>query len=338
VFALVPRRLFRTGVALALLLAVSGVRPAGYLKFGIEEDGRSIPLQWRATPVRYYVNDRGVPGVASPEFTNALARAFAAWEAVPTASIRYEFAGITNALPFVDDGLSTLGFLATPELDRVLATTSLLFDEATGEVLEADIFFNSAFAWSVGPGGTMGRFDLESIAVHEIGHLSGLGHSGIGETEMVGTGRRVVAAGSVMFPLAFPSGNIAGRALQADDVAGISDLYPAGGFLAEKGSVSGRVTRQGAGVFGAHVVAFSPATGALVGGFTLTPDGRFAIEGLSPGPHILRIEPLDDADLDSFFDPGTEVDVDFRVSFVDRLVVVPHGGNAGGIEIRVVPK
>jgi hypothetical protein len=322
-----------------LLLLAAGAAPVGaYLKFGLEVDGRSVTLRWRVRPVRYYVNDRGVPGVTSSQLTDALARAFATWQAVPTSSLAYEFGGVTAALPFEDDGRSTLGFLPAPELDRVLATTSLLIDEVTGEVLESDIFFNSAFGWSVAPGGEPGRFDFESIAVHEIGHLSGLGHSAIGETEIVTAGRRVIAAESVMFPLAFPAGSVAGRALRADDVAGISDLYPDGGFRNETGSLSGRVTRQGAGVFGAHVLAFHLATGAMVANFSLTADGRFAIAGLLPGPHVVRVEPLDDADLESYFEPDTPTDVDFRVGFLDRLVVVPAGGDAAGVEIGVVPK
>ena len=203
---------------------------------------------------------------------------------MPTASITYQFGGFTRSLPGEDDGRSTLGFLNEPDLDRVLASTSYLVDDVTGELLESDIFFNSAFPWSVAATGERGRWDLETIALHEIGHFSGLGHSAIGETEMAGGGRRVLSTGAVMFPIALGAGDISGRTLRPDDIAGISDLYPDGDFNDDTGSVSGRVTKNGSGVFGAHVVAFDPRTGEMVGNFTLDTDGQFSIAGPPPGP------------------------------------------------------
>jgi hypothetical protein len=179
---------------------------------------------------------------------------------------------------------------------------------------------------------------LASIALHEIGHLSGLGHSALGETELRETGgRRVIAAESIMFPIAFTAGSVAGRKLRADDIAGISDLYPDGNFQ-QSGSISGRVTRNGQPVFGAHVVAFDPAIGTLVGNFTLTSQGQFSIAGLSPGPHVIRVEPLDDADLDSFFESSRNVDVGFRVTYLDRLVIVPRRGDSGAVDVEVARK
>ena len=329
-----------TGVVI-VAMAVAPAQPAfAYLKFGVNVAGKQVTLKWSQTPVRYFVHDGGVPGVTANDFQAAVGRAFSTWEAVPTASISYQFAGFTSSLPLEDDGRSTLGFLAKPDLDRVLASTSFLVDDATGALVESDIFFNSAFPWSVAPAGEAGKFDLESIALHEIGHLSGLSHSAMGETELRPEGgRRVIAAEAVMFPIAFPAGNISDRVLRADDIAGISDVYPDGDFAATTGSISGRVTKDGQGLYGAHVVAFDPASGRLVANFTLNDQGQFAIAGLLPGPHIVRVEPVDDADLDSFFDTSARtVDLDFRVSFLDRLVVVPRGGDSGAIEVKVVRK
>jgi hypothetical protein len=176
---------------------------------------------------------------------------------------------------------------------------------------------------------------LETIALHEIGHLSGLGHSALGETELLGGSRSVLAVGSVMFPIAFPAGTVSNRALFDDDLAGISDLYPDAGFAEETGTISGRVTIGGEAVFGAHIVAFSSGTGAMIGGFSLD-EGRFVIAGLAPGPYVLRVEPLDDAETDSFIEG--EVDVGFRPAFFRRLVVVPAGHDSGATDIAVTPK
>ena len=332
------RRPLASIVATALILGQSAPALA-YLKFGVRIRGQQVTVKWAQAPVRYFVSDSGVPGVSATDFQNAVGRAFATWQAVPTASLTYQLAGVTSAGPGSDDGSSVLGFRSRPDLDRVLATTSFLIDSSTGALIESDIFFNSAFPWSVAAAGEAGRYDLESIALHEIGHFSGLGHSALGETELVSTGgRRVLSAEAVMFPIAFASGTIAARTLKADDIAGISDLYPDGDFNATDGSLSGRVTKDGQPLFGAHVVAFNAATGALVGSFTLNAQGQFSIGGLSPGLHVVRVEPLDDAEVDSFFDSTQIVDTDFRVTFFDRVVVVPKGGDSGEIGVKVVRK
>jgi hypothetical protein len=70
----------------------------------------------------------------------------------------------------------------------------------------------------------------------------------------------------------------------------------------------------------------------------LSADGAFVIAGLEPGPQVLRVEPLDDADVASFLDLTLGVDVDFRVKFYERVVVVPKGGGTSNIEIKVQPK
>lgn len=310
-----------------------------YLHFTTSIGGQGRMLTWQRTPVRWFAADRAGGGVSAADFQAAMARAFATWEGVPTATIAFQFAGFTGAEPFDDDGVSVLGFQPHPELDRVLGATGFLIDTVTGAIVESDIFFNSAFTWSTAAQGDASRFDLESVALHEIGHFIGLGHSGIGETEMrPDGGRRVLGSGAVMFPIALGRGITQDRQLQPDDIAGVSDLYPAPGFRSDTGVAAGRVTRNGSGVLGAHVVTFDPATGALIAAFTLNNDGEFQIAGLAPGAHVIRVEPLDDADVDSFFNRPSAIDVGFLVTFHERLYVAPRGGFGERVTIAVRPR
>ncbi|MEX2272776.1 MAG: matrixin family metalloprotease [Vicinamibacterales bacterium] len=319
----------------ACLVATMTAPAAAYLKLGFRTGNRIVSISWSQRPVSYFVTNRGDNQVSATQFEQAMARAFATWADAPTIDISFTFGGFVGAEPFEDDGMNVLGFQAEPDLERVLGATGFTIDDVSGRIIESDIFFNTIFDWTVAPNGESGRFDLESTAVHEIGHFIGLGHSAIGETELTDGRRRVIAKQAVMFPIAFPTGNISDRRLKADDIAGASDIYPEGNFDRQHGSISGRVRLDGRGIFGAHVTAFSLRSGKIVGNFTLDDEGTFVISGLEPGLHVVRVEPLDDGSIGSFFDDEDDVEVDFMATIAPRLVSVPRGGSSGNITIDV---
>ncbi|WP_456375907.1 matrixin family metalloprotease, partial [Thiolapillus sp.] len=93
--------------------------------------------------------------------------------------------------------------------NKTLAVTvSYVYNSKPEEKVETDIFFNSAESWDIYDGAARTRFDFKRVALHELGHVMGLGHE--------------ESNPAIMQPTIGDTYN-----LQADDIAGAQTLYGA---------------------------------------------------------------------------------------------------------------
>jgi hypothetical protein len=194
-------------------------------------------------PGRWFEADQGVPvrlAVANadttlgPSTSNAVIDdAVGAWTNVPTASIDLRRGASTSTAPSVAggtcDGKSVVMFNdpfgEIPPLSNgcfgVLAiggfctkgTTGTLDGQQFARISEGDLTVAD------GLGSCMDREGMDEVVTHEIGHAMGMGHSSQNPNEPNPTLRD-----ATMYFLLHLDGRGAG--LRADDIAGISALYP----------------------------------------------------------------------------------------------------------------
>ncbi len=110
--------------------------------------------------------------------------------------------------------------------------------------------------------------------VHEFGHTLGLQHSTVSATMSTSITRASTKA----------------RPLSADDIAGISMLYPVAALAGGTGSITGRVFLNGNAVNMASVTALS-LNGTAISTLT-NPDGSYRIDGIPPGDYYMYTQPL----------------------------------------------
>jgi hypothetical protein len=97
------------------------------------------------------------------------------------------------------------------EPSKLLALTVTLYNPSTGSIQDADITFNGVdYQWTTDPNDTTGAKDVESVMLHELGHVIGFAHSNDTSSVMYYQS----SAGSIQ------------RQLNANDKQGLCWVYP----------------------------------------------------------------------------------------------------------------
>jgi hypothetical protein len=235
-------------------------------------------------PVSYWINEKGLSQITNGSEFAAVQASFRTWENLPSADVRFVYRGTTDVNGVGRDGLNVVSFAdpATPLGSATIAATFSFFKTEIGSdntsrrfvIEEADILFNPTLQFSTS--GEDGKFDIQGVLTHEIGHFLGLDHSAL--------------ISSVMVPFASPS-QLDQRTLAYDDIAGVSEIYPQASST-PTGRIQGTVRSGNTAIFGASVAAIN-AEGTPIVTTLSQPDGSYVLRLLPPGTYTVLAEPLD---------------------------------------------
>ena len=166
--------------------------------------------------IDYHVNINSTQtgsGDGGPDdFLAAVIAAGDAWSSVPSADFTLHYAGPTSDTSMRLNGINAVLF--TTDLPQgVLAQARYWYVSSTGRILEADIAVSDSYDLDTTGAPEPHELDVQSAVLHEFGHWLSLGHDDDED--------------AVMYAHMAPA--TVKRALHANDVAGITSLYPCAG-------------------------------------------------------------------------------------------------------------
>jgi len=148
----------------------------------------------------------------------------------------------STAINFTESGTVSFGTSAGADIDFFSFSSAVFSSVGFGNALAVslvaisnsvitgvDIFFNTGYFWSDNP--EPGEFDIESIALHEVGHAIGLGHPDLADNlgnNYDSSGTSILATGLEVMNSTIAPGEIL-RVLSSDDLAGRDFLYSSDG-------------------------------------------------------------------------------------------------------------
>lgn len=175
-------------------------------------------VQWKSLPVTYYINPTNKDGLSSTFVTTAISSAAETWDASTSAELFGAYAVDTTATYDGNgngDGRNEMVFGSLSDSNIIAVTTIWgYFSGAvqTRAITETDILFNNYYVWG-DAAANPAVMDLQNIATHEIGHVSGL-------NDLYSTS----AIEQTMYGYS-TQGETKKRSLNTGDIAGIKSLY-----------------------------------------------------------------------------------------------------------------